>query len=158
MEAVLSIGIQGSGKTTLYRERLFDTHVRISRDMLKTRSRELVLVKACLAARQSFVVDDTNASKANRAEIIQAAKAAGFRVVTYYFRTPLRTALARNRRRPQGQVIPVPGVLATFKRFQPPEWEEGFDEIHVVEPSGENEVSVRSWTPEEGNPPGLERQ
>jgi tRNA uridine 5-carbamoylmethylation protein Kti12 len=158
MEAVLSIGIQGSGKTSLYRERFFDTHVRISRDMLKTRSREMVLVKACFAARQSFVLDDTNASKAHRAEVIPLAKAAGFRVVAYYFRTPLRTALARNKRRSQGQVIPVPGVLATFKRFQPPEWEEGFDEIHVVEPSGENEVSVRSWTPEEGNPPGLERQ
>ena len=158
MEAILSIGIQGSGKSTLYRERFFDTHVRISRDMLKTRNRELVLVKACFAARQSFVLDDTNASRAHRAEIIEAAKAAGFRVVAYYFRTTLRTALARNKRRPQGQVIPVPGVLATFKRFQPPEWEEGFDEIHVVEPSGENEVSVRSWTPEEGNPPGLERQ
>ena len=158
MEAVLSIGIQGSGKTSLYRERFFDTHVRISRDMLKTRSREMMLVKACFAARQSFVLDDPNASKAHRAEIIPAAKAAGFRVVAYYFRTPLRTALARNKRRPTGQVIPVPGVLATFKRFQPPEWEEGFDEIHVVEPSGETEVSVRSWTPEEGNPPGLERQ
>ena len=158
MEAVLSIGIQGSEKTTLYRQRFFDTHVRISRDMLKTRSREMTLVKACFAARQSFVLDDTNASKAHRAEIIPAAKAAGFRVVAYYFRTPLRTALARNKRRPEGQVIPVSGVLATFKRFQPPEWEEGFDEIRVVEPSGENEISIRSWTPEEGNPPGLERQ
>jgi tRNA uridine 5-carbamoylmethylation protein Kti12 len=158
MEAVFSIGIQGSGKTTLYRERFFDTHVRLSRDMLKTRSREMVLIKACFAARQSFVLDDTNASKAHRAEIIPAAKAAGFRVVAYYFRTPLRTALARNKRRPEGQVIPVPGVLATFKRFQPPEWEEGFDEIRVVEPSGETGFSVRSWTPEEGNPPGLERQ
>jgi predicted kinase len=29
MEAVLFIGIQASGKTTFYRERFFDTHVRI---------------------------------------------------------------------------------------------------------------------------------
>lgn len=158
VEAVLFIGIQGSGKTTFYRERLFDTHVRISRDMLKTRNRELLLVRACLAARQAFVVDDTNASKTTRADYVAAARAGGFRVVGYYFRTPLRTALARNRRRPPGQVIPVPGVLATFKRFQPPEWAEGFDELQLVEVSGENEVSVRPWTPEEGDPPGLERE
>ena len=157
MEAVIFIGIQGSGKTTLYKERFFDTHVRVSRDMLKARNRELLLIGACLKARQTFVVDDTNASKATRAEYVEAAKAAGFRVVGYYFRTPVRTALARNRRRPQGQVIPVPGVLATAKRFQPPEWSEGFDELHLVE-TVEDAVSVRPWTREEGDPPGLERQ
>jgi tRNA uridine 5-carbamoylmethylation protein Kti12 len=158
MEAVLFIGIPGSGKTTLYRERFFDTHVRVSRDMLKTRSRELALIGACLKTPQSFVIDDTNATKSTRADYVDAAKEAGFRAVGYYFRTPLRTALARNRRRPQGQVIPVPGVLATFKRFQPPEWAEGFDEIHVVEVAPENHVSVRAWTREEGDPPGLLRE
>ena len=154
MDAVLFMGIQGSGKTTFYKESFFDTHVRVSRDMLKTRNRELVLVSACLAARQDFVVDDTNASKANRAEYVAAAKAAGFRVVGYYFRTPLRTALARNRRRADRHVVPVPGVLATFKRFQPPAWSEGFDELHLVETGKENEFSVRPWTRDEGDPPG----
>ena len=126
--------------------------------MLKTRNRELLLVAACLAARQAFVVDDTNASKATRADFVEAAKAAGFRVVAYYFRTPLSAALARNRRRPPGQVVPVPGVIAMWKRFQPPSWSEGFDELHVVGISGENEVVVRPWTREEGDPPGLERE
>ena len=40
MEAVLLIGIQGSGKTTFYRERFADTHAHISLDVLKTRGRE----------------------------------------------------------------------------------------------------------------------
>ena len=158
MEAVLFIGIQASGKTTFYKERFFDTHVRVSRDMLKTRNRELVLVSACLAAKQAFVVDDTNASKVHRAEYIAAAKAAGFRAVGCYFRTPLRTALARNRRRPEGRVIPVPGVLATFKRLQPPEWSEGFDELRLIETAAENEFSVRPWTREEGDPPAPGRE
>ena len=43
MEAVILIGIQGSGKSTFYRERFFDTHVRINLDMLKTRQREKLL-------------------------------------------------------------------------------------------------------------------
>jgi len=47
MEAVLLIGIQASGKTTFYRERFFDTHIRISLDMLRTRERERVLMNAC---------------------------------------------------------------------------------------------------------------
>jgi predicted kinase len=157
MEAVLFIGIQGSGKTTFYKERFFDTHVRVSRDMLKTRNRELVLVSTCLAARQAFVVDDTNASRDRRGELIAAAKASGFRVVGCYFRSPLRDVLARNRRRPEGQVVPVPGVIATFKRLQPPAWSEGFDELRVVEAGGPDEFIVRDWTRDEGDPPGLER-
>jgi hypothetical protein len=43
-EAVLLIGIPGSGKTTFYRERFFNTHVRLSLDLLKTRERESALL------------------------------------------------------------------------------------------------------------------
>jgi predicted kinase len=44
MEAVILIGIQGSGKSTFCRERFFNTHIRINLDMLKTRHRERYLV------------------------------------------------------------------------------------------------------------------
>jgi hypothetical protein len=37
METVLSIGVQGAGTTAFYRERFFDTHLRISLDMLRSR-------------------------------------------------------------------------------------------------------------------------
>ena len=40
METVILVGIPGSGKTTFYRERFFETHVRISLDMLRMRDRE----------------------------------------------------------------------------------------------------------------------
>jgi hypothetical protein len=39
VEAVIYIGLQGAGKSTFCRERLFHTHVRLSLDMLKTRHR-----------------------------------------------------------------------------------------------------------------------
>ena len=158
MEAVLFVGVQGSGKTTFYKERFFDTHVRISRDMLKTRNRQSLLVSACLAGRQPFVVDDTNAAKSRRAEFIEPARAAGFRVRCFFFRCALREALGRNRRRPSGQVIPVPGVIATFKRLEPPVWQEGFDEISIVEVDAEDRFAVRDWTREQGDPPRLERE
>ncbi len=50
MEAVIFTGIQGSGKTTFHRERSFDTHVRISLDLLKKRPRERRLLQGCVAA------------------------------------------------------------------------------------------------------------
>ena len=40
MEMVLFIGIPASGKSSFFKERLFNTHVRVNRDMLKTQRRE----------------------------------------------------------------------------------------------------------------------
>ncbi len=75
MEAVLLIGIQASGKSTFYRDRFFDTHVRINRDMLRTRRRERLLLEACIAGLQPFVVDNTNVTPEERARSIGPAKA-----------------------------------------------------------------------------------
>jgi len=83
MEAVIFIGIQGSGKTTFFRERFFDTHVRINLDMLRTRRREALLFKCCLEAGQRFVVDNTNPTPQDRRRYIEPARAKGFRVIGY---------------------------------------------------------------------------
>ena len=40
MEAVVFVGLQGSGKSSFFRERFFATHVRVSLDLLRTRNRE----------------------------------------------------------------------------------------------------------------------
>ena len=132
MQAVILIGIQGSGKTTFYRERFFDTHVRISLDLLKTRNRELAFLQTCLTTRQRFVVDNTNVTAKGRAVYIAAAKKAGFQVHGYFFDTTARDALRRNSQRSGKAVIPVAGVLATLKRLERPEIAEGFDELYVV--------------------------
>ena len=153
MEAVLFIGVQGCGKSTFYKERFFDTHVRVNRDMLKTKPRERILIGACLAAKQPFVLDNTNALASQRAEVIEPARAAGFRVVACYFRCGMREALWRNRRRSSAATVPVPAVIATFKRLQPPSWSEGFDEIRVVSSTKENEFVVEEWGREQGDPP-----
>src|SRR5256885_16229410 len=85
MEAVIVIGIQGSGKSHFYRERFFNSHLRISMDLLKTRARERRLLELCLQTQQPFVVDNTNATVANRASYIGVARGRGFRVVGYFF-------------------------------------------------------------------------
>jgi predicted kinase len=84
MEAVIFIGIQGSGKSTFYRQRFFDTHVRLSLDMLKTRYRQRMLIEACVAARQRFVVDNTNVLAEERAEYIRLRMPADFRYMAIF--------------------------------------------------------------------------
>jgi predicted kinase len=132
VEAVIFIGVQGSGKSTLYRQRFSETHVRINLDMLRTRHREHLIFEACLAAKQPFVVDNTNPTLADRARYIAPARAAGFRIIAYWFATPLREAMRRNNLR-KAEKIPAIAVAGTFKKIQPPTLEEGFDEIHTVE-------------------------
>jgi predicted kinase len=142
MEAIILIGIQGSGKTTFYRERFSETHVRISLDEVRTRERERALVRECLKAGRPFVVDNTNALASERATYIAAAKAAGYRLTAYYFRIPLRAAIARNNRREPGEIIPVPALIATLKRLQPPTLDEGLDQIYIVELAADNQFVV----------------
>jgi predicted kinase len=132
MEALIFIGVQGSGKTTFYKERFFETHLRISLDMLRTRNRERLLLSACVRAGQRFVVDNTNFRASARAVYITLARQSGFRVIGYFFQTELRAALARNANRTDKQPIPVAGVAGTFKRLEPPFYREGFDELYSV--------------------------
>jgi predicted kinase len=145
MEAVIFIGIQAVGKSTFYCRRFADTHVRINLDMLKTRHRERILIEACLAAKQPFVVDNTNVTVADRARYIASARAAGFRVVGYYFQSGLQDAMKRNRQRAGAKVIPERGIAATQKRLQVPSVEEGFDALYSVTISRHNGFIVRPW-------------
>jgi predicted kinase len=129
MEAVVLCGVQGSGKTTLYRDRFLDTHVRISMDLLRTRNREAEFVRVCLETRQPFVVDNTNPTPADRARYVEPARAVGFRVIGYLVEVDDAEALARNAERSGGRRVPAAGVVGTARRLQRPTLEEGFDEL-----------------------------
>ena len=142
MEAILLIGIQGAGKSSFYRERFFSTHIRINRDMLKTRYREEVFLHACILAKQPFVVDNTNVLASERARFIGPAREAGFRVAGYFFPPDVRGSIARNKKRTGKAVIPVPGLLGTAKRLQPPQPDEGFDQLYSVLLTPENDYVV----------------
>ncbi len=146
MQAVIFTGIQGSGKSTFYRERFFDSHVRISLDVLKTRNRERILLDACIRAQQPFVIDNTNVLAAERAVYIAAARTANFRVIGYFFRTDLRAAIVRNARRPGKQAIPVPGLIGTLKRLQPPTTAEGYDELYTVTIASDNTFQIAPYS------------
>jgi predicted kinase len=142
MEAVIFVGVQGSGKSTFYRERLVDTHVRINLDMLRTRHREQLLLAACLTGKQAFVIDNTNPLPSDRARYIGPARDAGFRVVAYFFETSLRDAIRRNNERAGKQKVPVPAIAGTIRKLQAPTMEEGFDAIYNVTISPEGTFVV----------------
>ncbi len=146
MEAVIFIGIQASGKSTFYRQRFADTHIRLNLDMLRTRHREETLLKACIEAKQSFVVDNTNVTVADRARYITLAKPAGFTIVGYYFQSKLYDALERNRRRELPKPIPDRAVGGTYGRLQLPSREEGFDALYYVTLGTSGDFLVQEWT------------
>ncbi len=132
MEAVVFCGIQASGKTTFYLDRFSRSHVRLNLDMLKTRHRERVMLNACLETGQPFVVDNTNPTASERRRYVESARAAGFRVVGYFFATPPREAIARNESRPERERIPIAGLLGTYKRQEVPSRREGFHSLFRV--------------------------
>jgi predicted kinase len=136
VDAALLCGVQGSGKSTFCRERFFDTHVRISRDLLRTRHREARFLEVCLETRQRFVVDKVNATPEDRAPYVAAARAAGFAVSAWWFDVSPRDAIARNAGRTGAARVPVPAILGTHKRLVPPRLAEGFDVVWRVRAAG----------------------
>jgi predicted kinase len=92
-------------------------------------------MRDCFRSGRSFVVDNTNATRAARAAYIREAKAAGFTVLCCYFDVPVRTAIGRNNHRKDKKAIPVPAILRMAKQLEPPSVDEGFDAIRVIEQS-----------------------
>jgi predicted kinase len=127
MEAVILCGVQGSGKTTLYRDRYLETHARVSMDLLRTRAREAAFLRVCLDTRMPFVVDNTNPTVAERARYVKPARAAGFKLVAYLVEVDHTVAAGRNAVR--ARTVPAAGLRDVAKRLIRPTPEEGFDEV-----------------------------
>jgi predicted kinase len=147
MEAVVLCGIQATGKSTFCKERMFATHVRINLDMLRTRHREQTLLDACIAAKQPFVVDNTNPTRADRLRYIEAARAAGFRVIGYYFESRVSDSMSRNGGRAEHERVPDVAIKGTSARLEIPTKSEGFDELFYVR-GGPGVFEVLEWRDE----------
>jgi len=132
MEAVILVGIQGSGKSTFYKERFSGTHTRINLDELKTRAHEQQVFAECLREKRSFVVDNTNTKATDRARYIGSARSAGYRVVGYFLESSLKDAIRRNGQRAAKAKVPAPAIAAALRRLEPMRKEEGFDQIFRV--------------------------
>lgn len=147
MEAVLLCGIQATGKSTFCKERFFFSHVRLNLDMLRTRHREDILLQACIEAKQPFVIDNTNPTRAERERYIAAAKAGDFAVIGYYFESRVSDALARNAQRSTAAQVPEVGIKGTSARLERPSKAEGFDRLYYVKISAAG-FEVQEWRDE----------
>jgi len=150
VEAVIFIGLPGSGKSTFYKERFYDTHLRLNLDMLKTRNRERRLLRVCLETQMRFVVDNTNVLRSERKVYIDAAREAGFRVIGYFFRSRVEECLKRNDQRRGVRKVPLKAILGFAGRMERPRLDEGFDEIHYVRIDEPRGFVVEAWRDEEG--------
>lgn len=154
MELVLFIGPPAAGKSTFYAARFAQTHLRLSLDMLRTRHRERLLVKACLEARQPVVIDNTNPTRAERAVYIAAARASGFAISGYAFSAPYAQLIARNAARAGRANVPEVAIRATLAKLETPAFDEGFDRLWQVGPGAQGTgFEVLEWlTTTEGGP------
>ena len=129
-------GLQASGKTTFFRERLATTHAHVSKDNFRSNRRperrQRQLIEEAFAQGRSVAVDNTNPTAAERVPLVQLGRAAGARVVACWFDAKLQECLERNRGREGKARVPEVALRVTQRRLVPPAPEEGYDEIREV--------------------------
>ena len=148
MEVLIFIGLQASGKSSFYRQKFVDSHIRLNMDMLKTRHREKLLFDACLMAKQPVAIDNTNPTKADRQKYILPAIKHQFKVSGYYFQSNVEECIRRNNLRQGKSKIPVVGILATAKKIELPSYEEGFNRLFYVKVTKSGLFVVEKWQDE----------
>jgi predicted kinase len=152
-EVAILIGLQASGKTTFYRQRLADTHEHVSKDTFRNarrpQRRQLRLIDAALSAGRDVAVDNTNPAPDEWQPLIDAARAHDADVVGYWFPADLAGSMARNAARGPETRVPDVGLYATIKRLRQPRREDGFDRILVVRFDGRGGFDVRPITDED---------
>ena len=145
MEAIIFCGIQATGKSTFYKARFFNTHVRISMDLLHTRHKEKCFLEMCIGLQQRFVIDNTNPALEDRARYILPAQAAQYKVIGYFFQSKIQDALERNAQRTGKERIDEKGITGTRNRLVLPTFAEGFHELYFVSIAPDNTFSVTPW-------------
>ena len=136
MELVILIGFPGAGKTSFYRARFASTHVHVSKDLMRNRrdrqKYQMALVDEALAAGRSVVVDNVNATAADRTALIEAGRRRGATIVGYVLPTSVAECARRNRARTGRERVPEVAIRAAAKRFERPARAEGFDRLEQV--------------------------
>jgi predicted kinase len=151
-ELVLFIGLQAAGKSSFYRNRFAGSHDLVSKDRFPNNRyparRQRQLVQEALGAARSVVVDNTNPTVEDRAELIALAHRFGAAVIGYYFESRLADCLERNRLREGKSRVPDLALYATRKRLCRPSFTEGFDRLHYVHLLGDGLFEIQEWREE----------
>jgi predicted kinase len=146
VECVILIGLPGAGKSTLYRERYAATHLHISKDLwpnaAKREARQQRELEEALTAGRSVVLDNTNATIAERAPLIVIARACHARTIGYFFEVTTRAAVARNANRTGREKVPNVAIFTVAKRLQAPTLGEGFDQLFRVQIAEDRSLKI----------------
>jgi hypothetical protein len=86
-----------------------------------------------------------NPTVEDRKLYILSAKAAGFRIIGFYFAVPIEAALQRNAKRGDGERIPEAGLRAIRNRLELPSFGEVFDDLSFVRPRPGGIFIVEAW-------------
>jgi predicted kinase len=142
-ELVVFVGLPASGKSTFYQQRFAATHELVSKDRMPNNwrrgARQRELIEAALRHGRPVVVDNTNTRRADRAELVQLARAAGATTALYHFTAAVRDCVRRNKLREGKARVPDVALFTAAKRLEPPAADEGFDaryEVALDEPNG----------------------
>ncbi len=130
MEMIIFIGIPASGKSSFYKDLFFNSHIRISMDLLNTRYKEGKLLQYCFETQSKIVIDNTNVNKESRKKYIEFAQRSKYKVIGYYFDSTIQDCMERNKNRKDS--INEIGIKSKYKELEKPLYEEGFDKIFSV--------------------------
>ena len=135
MEMILFVGLPGSGKSTFYKNHYFNTHLRISNDLLRTKNRTQKLLDFCRETNMSFVIDNTCTTKEVRKRFIDYCNSirAPLRKSCVFFDTPIGVCIERNNNRTGKERVPKTAILMKAKELERPSLEEGFDELIIID-------------------------
>ncbi|MEU6811602.1 ATP-binding protein [Streptomyces sp. NPDC046831] len=147
-ELAVLVGLQASGKSTFYHQRLAGRFDLVSKDLFPRsarhkQARQMRLVGQALAAGRSVAVDNTNPSPDEWCPLIDAGRAHGAAVLAYWFPPDPQSSLRRNAARPGRARVPDVGIHATLKRLRRPGTGDGFDAVFEVRFDGRGGFEVR---------------
>ncbi|HLG60747.1 MAG TPA: ATP-binding protein [Ktedonosporobacter sp.] len=149
MEIVILIGLQAAGKSTFYQAHCAHTHEHVSKDLLRNNKRpaqrQSQLIEEALQAGRSVVVDNTNPSPEDRAQLIHLGRQYGAEIVGYYFEPQVKQSLERNRQRAGKARVPDVAIFATRKKLTRPTYAEGFDKLYSVRSGQDTLFEIVDW-------------
>lgn len=142
------VGLQASGKSTFYKQRLSGRYALVSKDRFPRsardkQGRQMRLVAEALEAGVSVTVDNTNPSPEEWRPLVELGHAHGATVTAYWFPPDVAWSLRRNAAREGRDRVPDVGVLATLKRLRRPLPSDGFDAVCEVRFDGRGGFEVR---------------
>lgn len=142
--AVIMVGVPGSGKSTIANEYEKLGYKVLSTDKIReefytvedqTHNDEVFKIlhrriKDCVESNENFVIDATNISVKNRRGLLNSINKKGkdlYNIIAYVMTTPIKMCKERNSSR--DRVVPEDVIDRQVKRFEIPTYEEGFDKI-----------------------------